>query len=122
MYGKSGMVGIEVGIEPPKSGFTHTEYAADTQDYAVLRGSTRRRRGRGARRIAVGMDGTPEVLTQQQVAELLQVSLRTVEGWRLGRGLNDCDDATRDVLRGKRVGGRIRYLRSEIFAAMSTQR
>ena len=54
-----------------------------------------------------------EILTKQQLAELLQVPFRTVEGWR-SRGVPGTDPR-RNALRGVEIGGAIRYSRKAVL-------
>lgn len=54
-----------------------------------------------------------EILTKQQLAELLQVPVRTVEGWR-SRGVPGTDPR-RNALRGVEIGGAIRYSRKAVL-------
>jgi len=66
-----------------------------------------------ASHLLVMMDDNAEIMTALQVAELLQVSPRTLEDWR----------QTRTGPPYRRMGRHVRYLRGEVlswFAALAT--
>lgn len=65
----------------------------------------------------VHLDSLPDFLDKEEVAALLRVDVRTVEGWRAGRG-NFATDLERRALTGRRLGGRVRYSKALIVEYM----
>ena len=57
-------------------------------------------------------DGNSEIMTEADVAELMQVTVRTVQGWRYNKIGPPYT----------KIGGTIRYRRSQILEWMSDQR
>lgn len=78
---------------------------------------------RSGSRIGAGMsthaqfDTLPDLLTKDQLADLLQVPVRTVEGWRTRTSFEN--ELERRALTGIRFGGKVRYSKAAVIEYMT---
>lgn len=90
-----------------------SSYAAITAPYAAVRCTSAAWPHRGR----MNQEQLPDILDKHQLATLLQVSVRTVEGWRTN-GVPGTDPQ-RHVLAGRNIGGTIRYSKQAILNYLS---
>lgn len=102
-----GLVSTMVSINPLSGAIASTVYAPVRARHAVLR-TTDRFAHRGTMH-----EQLPEILTKHQLAELLQVPVRTVEGWR-HRGVPGTNPH-RNALRGINLGHCVRYSKRAVL-------
>ena len=105
-----GQMSTLVSKNPQFSAPANTKYAIRHAECAPVRKSSLKFTHRGTMNDSRDL---PEVLTKHQVAELLQISVRTVEGWR-ANGVPGTDPR-RNVLRGADIGGNVRYSKNGIL-------